>query len=120
PQRRQKSLEVQSGHHGAGSADLRGAEAEMRAMSGETGLPDGKGSFLMRTRWLPLGLLVALNAPACKRDAPRAPSDEPPSVSPAPAPAPAPAAATSTTVDTVDAGWQTPEGSRPSGAHYTA
>ena len=85
-------------------------------MSGETGLPDGKGSFLMRTRWLPLGLLVALSVPACKRDAPRAPSDEPPAVSPAPAPAPA----TSTTVDTVDAGWQTPEATRLSGVQYTA
>ena len=92
----------------------------MRAMSGETGLPDGKGSFLMRTRWLPLGLLVALIAPACKRDAPRAAPDEPPAVSPAPAPAPAPAAATSTTVDTVDAGWQTPEAARLSGVQYTA
>src|SRR5256886_15382223 len=101
-------MEVQSGDHGAGSADLRGAEAEMRAMSGETGLPDGKGSSLMRTRWLPLGLLVALSVPACKRDAPRAAPDEPPAVSPAPAPAPA-MSTTVDTVDTVDAGGQTPE-----------
>ncbi len=70
----------------------------------------------MRTRWLPLGLLVALSVPACKRDAPRAAPDEPPAVSPAPAPAPA----TSTTVDTVDAGWQTPEAARLSGVQYTA
>ena len=44
----------------------------MRAMSGETGFPDRKGSFLMRTRWLPLGLLVALSVPACKREIGRA------------------------------------------------
>src|SRR5439155_13774073 len=111
-ERRQTRLEVQSGHHGAGGADLCGAAAKMRAMSGETGLPDWKGSFLMRTRWLPLGLLVALSVPACKRDAPRAAPDEPPAVSPAPA--------TSTTVDTVDAGWQTPEAARVSGVQYTA
>ena len=85
-------------------------------MSGETGLPDGKGSFLMRTRWLPLGLSLALIGPACKRDAPRATRDE----APAPAPAPAPAVAASTPVDTVDAGWDSPESARLWGVQYTA
>src|SRR5207248_11561931 len=41
PQRRQKSLEVQSGHHGAGSADLRGEKAEMHAVPCTIQLQDG-------------------------------------------------------------------------------
>ena len=90
----------------------------MRAMSGETGLPDGKGSFLMRTRWLPLGLCLALIGAACKRDAAQAARDEPPA--PAPAPASAPAPATSMNVDTVDAGWDSPEAARLSGVQYTS
>src|SRR5207248_9969930 len=61
-------------------------------------------------------LLCGLMAPVCRGDAPRAAADEPPAASPAPAPAPA----TSTTVDTVDAGWQTPAAARLSGVQYTA
>src|SRR5204863_9033052 len=42
PQRRQKSLEVQSGHHGAGSADMCGEKAEMHAVPGAAKLQDGE------------------------------------------------------------------------------
>lgn len=91
----------------------------MRAMSGEAALPDGKGSFLMRTRWLSLGLCLALIGPACKRDVPRAAPDEPSAAAPA-APAPAPSVATSAPVDTVDAGWDSPESARLWGVQYTA
>src|SRR5438105_2204578 len=40
-QERQTRLALQSGHHGAGSADLRGAKAKMPPMSGTAPLQDG-------------------------------------------------------------------------------
>ncbi len=56
---------------------------------------------MMHTRWLSLGLSVAMIGFACKREAAR--GDAP---------------ATSATVDTVDTGWDSPEAARVSGVRY--
>jgi len=60
----------------------------------------------MQTRSLSIGLLVALIGSACKRDAARAARDE------------APAPTTSANVDTVDAGWYSPEAAQAAGVRY--
>ena len=68
----------------------------------------------MQTRWLSLGLLVAIIGPACKRQEAR--DDRAPAPSP-PSPAVTP---TPPSVDTAASGWDSPETIRLAGLHYTA
>jgi len=65
-----------------------------------------------QTRWLLLGLSVAIIGSACKRQEAH---DEAP---PAPSPPSEAVLTTPTTVDTVASGWDSPEAVRLSGVHY--
>jgi hypothetical protein len=67
-----------------------------------------------QTRWLLLGLSVAIIGSACKREEAH---DEAP---PAPSPPSEAVLTTPTTVDTVASGWDSPEAARLSGVQYTA